>query len=110
MYSIRFRLNFRDAIDVRREVIIAKGVVICTLRYADDIVVLATAKDDLQTILSAVTSNNKQRSLKLNIKINQMDSHQKKTKPNNITVIRIEAEMLEKEQIYKYLNCWLNEE
>lgn len=48
---------FREAVEDRTWGIIAKGVVIKNVRYADDTVLLATDKEDLQEDLSTVTDH-----------------------------------------------------
>ena len=57
LFNLYAEKIFREAVEDRTEVIVANGIVINNLRYADDTVLLATYKDDLQSLLSAVTDH-----------------------------------------------------
>ena len=110
LFNLYAEKIFREAVEDRTEGIIANGIVINNLRYADDTVLLATDRDDLQTLLLSVTDHSQQMGLKINIEKTQWMVISKNINiTNNSADIRINGDIVQRVQAYKYLGCWVNE-
>ena len=110
LFNLYAEKIFRKAVDDRTEGMIANGIVINNLRYADDTVLLATDRDDLQTLLLSVTDHSQQMGLKINIEKTQWMVISKNINiTNNSADIRINGDIVQRVQAYKYLGCWVNE-
>ena len=110
LFNLYAEKIFREPVEDKTKGIIANGIVINNLRYADDTVLLATDRDDLQTLLLSVTDHSQQMGLKINIEKTQWMVISKNINiTNNSADIRINGDIVQRVQAYKYLGCWVNE-
>uniref|UniRef100_A0A8D8M2B6 Craniofacial development protein 2 n=1 Tax=Cacopsylla melanoneura TaxID=428564 RepID=A0A8D8M2B6_9HEMI len=77
------------------------------IRYADDTVMLAESKDDLQQLVNNLNMKCREYGLKMNLKKTKIMLISK-TLDNNLN-LTIDGIPLEKVSSYKYLGTWLNE-